>query len=381
MKRLLISAALAAIAFTGLEAGAKGLKKVEDLTVYRDSMFFSSFPSVVRTPEGDLLVAFRRAPNLRQTGETRNRHVDLNAYLTSVRSSDNGKTWTSDKPRVMYAHPFGGSQDPCMITLDDGSVLCASYAWNRTTGDIPASETKPKGVKAGTWGFLGGYLLKSTDGGRSWDGPIYPEPVPGTTQRTPYGNLVPAFNRGAMWQKRDGDLLWIVNRQSTNHLLLSPDRGETWNYVGKVSDNDSVAFNEASVIETPNGDIVGFLRCEAEGQPAHIARSTDGGKTFTCQSMGFHGVPLTATRLPDNRVLLVYGYRHEPYGIRARVLNPECTDWAEAEETVIRDDSVSPDCGYPWAVVLDDHRALIVYYLAGSDPVQTRYIGGTVVEF
>lgn len=381
MKRFVITTAIAVLSCCVLFAEAKSLKKIEDLTIYRDSMFFSCFPSVVRTADGDLLVAFRRAPNLKQMGETVNRHVDLNSYLMSVRSTDNGKTWTSDNPSLMYAHAFGGSQDPCMITLDDGSILCSSYAWNRTTGEIPPSKFHPKGVKPGIWGFLGGYLIKSRDNGKTWEGPFYPDPTPGTTQRTPYGNLVPAFNRGSMWQDNKGDLLWIVNRNSTNHLLSSSDRGSTWNYKGKVSNNDTVAFNEASVITTPKGDIVGFLRCEAEGQPAHISRSSDGGKTFICESMGFHGVPLTATRLPDDRVLLVYGYRHKPYGIRARVLNPECTDWDTAEEVVIRDDSLSPDCGYPWAVVLDDHRVLIVYYITGSDPIQTRYIGGTIVEY
>ena len=41
-------------------------------------------------------------------------------------------------------------------------------------------------------------------------------------------------------------------------------------------------------------------------------------------------------RLPDNRVLLTYGYRHEPCGVRARILNAECTDFATAPEIIIR---------------------------------------------
>ena len=45
-----------------------------------------------------------------------------------VQSSDNGETWTKN-PKLIYAHPFGESQDPCLLQLKDGTLLCASYGW------------------------------------------------------------------------------------------------------------------------------------------------------------------------------------------------------------------------------------------------------------
>ncbi|MEO2048833.1 MAG: hypothetical protein ABGX16_19930 [Pirellulales bacterium] len=66
-------------------------------------------------------------------------------------------------------------------------------------------------------------------------------------------------------------------------------------------------------------------------------------------------------QLSDGRVLLVYGYRHQPYGIRARVLNAECTDVATASEMVLRDDGGSSDLGYPWATRTADGHVLVVY--------------------
>ncbi len=80
-------------------------------------------------------------------------------------------------------------------------------------------------------------------------------------------------------------------------------------------------------------------------------RSRDGGKTFKWESMGFQRHPLNAFRLPDNRVLLTYGYHHKPYGIRARILNAECTDYAVATEFVLRDDGGTTDLGYTWPVL------------------------------
>lgn len=80
---------------------------------------------------------------------------------------------------------------------------------------------------------------------------------------------------------------------------------------------------------------------------ACIARSTDGGKTFSkWEGMGFKGHPMNALRLPDKRVLITYGYRHRPFGIRARILNEECTDFKTAPEIILREDGGSGDLGY-----------------------------------
>jgi hypothetical protein len=110
-----------------------------------------------------------------------------------------------------------------------------------------------------------------------------------------------------------------------------------------------------------------------------MARSIDGGKSFQpWQGMGFQGHPLHALRLPDNRVLLTYGYRHKPLGIRARILNAECTDFATAPEIVLRDDGGTSDLGYPWSVVLDAHHVLVTYYF--NVPGGLQHVAGTILE-
>src|SRR5688572_28976680 len=93
----------------------------ETVMIYEDARFYAAFPSVVRRPDGELLVAFRRAPERRAFGEKGVTHTDSNSYLVLVRSRDNGKTW-SKEPELIYAHPFGGSQDPCMLQLNDGTI-------------------------------------------------------------------------------------------------------------------------------------------------------------------------------------------------------------------------------------------------------------------
>src|SRR4029079_297887 len=84
--------------------------KIKDLIVYQDERFYCAFPSVVCRSDGELLVAFRRAPDRKSLGEDRNSHTDPNSYLVLVRSRDNARTWSAE-PELIFAHPYGGSQD------------------------------------------------------------------------------------------------------------------------------------------------------------------------------------------------------------------------------------------------------------------------------
>ena len=366
-------------------AQSPGLRKVKDVIIYEDARFHAAFPSVVRRPDGELLVAFRRAPNRRALGEAENHHVDPNSYLVQVRSRD-GETW-SKAPALIYADPFGGSQDPCLLQLRDGTLLCMTYGWSFLRPDGVAKLKPPFLQNYPGSIFNGGYYVRSTDGGRSWSDEIRPPSVTANVLNDPYGRPISAYNRGAAVEGRDGRIYWAVaatdrpepNRTSV-HLLVSADQGLTWSQGGVVAADARVSFNETSLYETPRGDLVAVLRTADLNDEACIARSTDGGKTFQpWQGMGFQGHPLHALRLPDDRVLLTYGYRHAPLGIRARVLNAECTDFATAPELVLRDDGGTFDLGYPWAVMLDDRRVLVTYYFNVGQGIQ--HIAGTILAF
>lgn len=359
------------------------IRKIKDIVIYEDSAFYSAFPSVIKRRDGRIMVAFRRAPERKIFGEKRSNHVDPNSYLMKICSND-GETWEKE-PELIYAHPFGGSQDPCLLQLKDGTLLCASYGWAFVRPDGIPNLKKPF-FEAGGAIFLGGYLVHSVDDGETWQGPVYPPHINPEINLNALGEPLPAYNRGALYEGKSGRIFWVVAatdtipvKKTSTHLLVSDDKGYSWQYSSQVAVDDSVTFNETSVYETPKGDIVAFLRTAKYNDQACIARSTDGGKTFQhWKSMGFQGHPLQATRLPDNRVFLVYGYRHKPYGIRARILNPECTDFDTAPEIVLRDDGGTGDLGYPWAVLLDKSHILVTYYF--NKDGGTRHIAGTILE-
>lgn len=387
MKMLRQSALVAVAGFflsiqvAGRDQNTPVARKIKDIVIYEDTTFYSAFPSVIRDSSGEFIVAFRRAPDRKIFKEKGTSHVDPNSYLVMVRSRD-GETWT-DEPDLIYAHPFGGSQDPCLIKLMNGTILCTSYGWSFVREDGIPNLKKPY-AEAGGAIFLGGYIIRSPDGGKTWNGPFYPPHIQPEAHFNAYGIGLPAYNRGALYETHDGRVLWVVAAGDTTgrtsaHLLISADKGLSWTYSCAVAADSNVTFNETSVYETPGGDIVAFLRTADFGDQACIARSADGGRSFgRWQSMGFMGHPLNALRLPDDRVLLTYGYRHKPYGIRARILNAECTDFASAPEIILREDGGNSDIGYPWPVLMDGNRVLVTYYFNREDG--TRYIAGTILE-
>lgn len=269
-----------------------------------------------------------------------------------------------------------------MTRMPNGTILCASYLWVLQQPRCPAGGNYDYTGWKHT--FAGGYLVRSRDGGHHWEGPICPPPVPGSVALDAFNQPLPAYNRGNILAGSDNLLYWAVacadkcaqpgtgGSTTSVHLMVSADEGNSWEYRCPIAVDDKVGFNETYLYETAKGDLVAFLRtADGTGKvPGAVARSRDRGKSFEpFQNTGFHGLPHCAARLKDGRVLLAYGYRKEPYGIRARVLDPECTDTGSAPEIILRDDGASPDLGYPWIMVFPNGRVLVVYYFNRKEDI------------
>ncbi len=86
--------------------------------------------------------------------------------------SQNGVSWTT--PTLIYAHAIGGSQDPCLLQISDGSLLYLSYGWTFLRPDgvknlkPPFLQNYPGSI------FTGGHFLRSVDHAQTWLGPFYP---------------------------------------------------------------------------------------------------------------------------------------------------------------------------------------------------------------
>ncbi len=107
-------------------------------------------------------------------------------------------------------------------------------------------------------------------------------------------------------------------------------------------------------------------------------RSTDDGRTWT--SVGriadTHN-PAAAVTLGDDSVVVAYGYRTEPYGIRGRITTDCGETWSE--EFVLRDDGRSADLGYPRMVARPDGTLLVVYYFTTVERKE-QHIAATIFD-
>ena len=81
-------------------------------------------------------------------------------------------------------------------------------------------------------------------------------------------------------------------------------------------------------------------------------------------------------KLKDGRLVVTYGYRAEPYGIRARISSDEGATWND--EVVLRSDGGTWDLGYPRTVQRPDGKLVTAYYYNVGNT--ERFIGATIWE-
>ncbi len=362
-----------------------GIRKISDVVVYANPEFYSSFPSVVCRSAGRLVLGFRRAPERRLRAGGCVTHADPNSWMVQVTSDDNGVTW-SQQPTVMAVHPRAGNQDPCLMQLADGTLLASTFSWEligapETDTQVPDARRMPMG-----WWMtnIGVSIVRSTDGGGTWEGPFTIDPIPDSEEAFP-GIANRGACRGRMAQLPDGSVLLPVygSRRSGGpsraYLYRSDDRGETWRYVCDIAGDDTVHMHEPHLHLTPSGKLVCLIRtAEMDGYGA-VCHSTDGGESFSrWRPTRVWGHPHTTAATADGRVLVAYGYRREPFGIRCRLVDAELDELDDAEEIVLRDDGGNSDIGYPWAVRMADDRILVAYYFNIDDG--TRHIAGSIVQ-
>jgi len=366
---------------------------VEHRIVYKESRYYCGpGPSVVVGEEGALTVAFRRVPSWLEYGHSSHWHPATELCLTD--SEDGGRTWSS--PRVF----LGGYQCPNLTRLRDGALVHSTHRFELVPSEVveglpevpgvrksPSKDLGRTGVRKDVWPGIqvGTATWRSEDEGRTWEDPVYLEDVPELSPL--YPNLhAPVAVRGNVLETSGGRLLvsaYSLDPEGTSYLFRSDDGGRTWTYHARIAEG----FNETFLYETARGDLIAFLRRGGKDPSfLHLARSSDGGSAWTAPVPLWKGFPACALRMPSGRVLVAYGYRFpEGYGVRARLLSPDCEPLPGKEECVVRDDGAMSDLGYPDAALLGDGRAFVVYYMnvrrdAEGGGAPPRFIVVSVVE-
>ncbi len=376
------------------------ITKLSDLVVYKDPFYYIAFPSCVTLDDGGVLLTCRRALEPRyllgddapEALRSRTTHVEARSHQAVLRLGPDLSP--TAPPRPVPMNPEAADQDGSLLRLSTGRILLGAFSWYPFPPGfadvVKASGNSFHGSADSTGScylFWGGFVRYTDDEGVHWTSPAYLPPIPDTQ------DIVPGkrpFHGGAIRGRpaeSDGEILLptYMNRnpeeKTAAFTYASTDNGETWAFrsVTAYDATGNVDMDEPGFYRTPSGRIICFIRTTGLDDHLVTTESTDNGRTWSdWRKREVVGHPYTAIELPDGRVFLIYGYRHEPFGIRARVLDPECSDIDTAPEFVIRDDGLSGDLGYPWATVLSDGRVLALYYIYGADGL--RHIAGSVLE-
>ncbi|MBI3943783.1 MAG: exo-alpha-sialidase [Chloroflexi bacterium] len=363
------------------------LEKIRDLVIYKNDHYYCGpGPSAVQFADGSILVAFRRAYNWGAQGYWAHGWPSTEACLTT--SHDGGQTWS--EPRVFFA---GNITNQNLTLLPDGTLVCITQRGECVPLPIYEQIKDQRFLhRDQTFGWAhasyGNQALQSKDSGLTWTGPTFLSPIPDAEPIFP-GWPSPAGLRASAIALEGGTLGVAVYGHTGSKItetnlwfMTSDDQGVTWQARGRIANDPEGNFyyNETGVYQCPSGKLVAFIRVEQDPQKSlYTSFSTDQGRTWSPpRREGIQGYPYQAARLPGGRVLLAYGYRYEPMGVRARLLDPECEDIAGAEEIILRDDGGMRDLGYPHVLPLADGTALISYYhnIGGG----TRHIAATIVK-
>ena len=354
--------------------------------LYRDRRFYAAFPAVTRLADGSLLVAFRRArdPRCLLSGrDERVDHLDPRSHLLTLRLDAALETIGAVRP--VSLDPQAADQDASLLTLANGDILLASFAYYPCPPQIGRqAKATPEAAHSGGSLFLfwGGNVRLSRDGGQNWSAPRYlpalpdqPDIVPG--RRAHLGGAP----RGRLVETPAGEILMATYSGPVSHLLASDDGGRRWTVRGEIARDPAgkIAFEEPALYRSPAGRLIAFHRTAHAGDRLATATSRDDGGHWSAWRLhDVIGHPFDVLTLADGRLLLTYGYRHPPYGLRARLLDAEAETLEEAPEIIIRDDGPSADLGYPWACQMADGRVVVVYYFSAPDGV--RQIEASLID-
>jgi len=367
------------------------LIKLRDIVIYKDENY-NSFPNAIKLKDGTVMVGFRQAPDW-QAKYNDVTHGDPSSIGVFVASRDNGKSWDT-KPRLIQRHFYYGIQDPCLNFLSDGTILATFFMWKFTEKEKPVTDSpKPHFVNDNyDMEMMDAHTIRSIDNGETWDDAICIDYEGKNGDR--------ASARGNVVELDDGSILFGLPMYSTDRqariirIIKSSDKGKTWKKLYDIQKPYECMMGEPNLFKTKSGRIACFIRTHFEDKgknvyedgnqdltPMHVSFSDDNGLTWTMPEKTKYDSPspFQAIQLKSGNVLLSYGHRYSPYGIKVMLLDSELKNLHTAEEFLIRDDGVNHDLGYTSSVQMDNGDILVTYYIFHKNDTH-RYIAGTILR-
>jgi len=328
-----------------------GLQLVD---IFREDDTYAVFPSVrMDETTGRLSTGFR-------AGGPRSHINSEGAGHVSMVSDDGGLSW--ERGPMIPGKPFNGP---------DGRLIGIGCKWWQEFPDDQRDDLKEQGyqvhdVRPGVVAICAGaYRTWSDDGGKSWQREDIELPFTAM--------LASGMNS---LQLEDGTIVYPVygakaaDDHDSSWVLRSTDYGVTWEMI-EVGSHPNLHLNEPTIMQMASRRLLIIMRTGMGSDHFWQAISDDGGASWHgLRDTGVKGHPADLLRLADGRVLLTYGHRHTPLGVRAVVSHDEGETWDLDHIWALREGGGSNDLGYPHSVQLADGTVVTVYYFVEPHGMQ-----------
>lgn len=344
-------------------AGAVGLWRVEDVRadaaeqpgfkhviVYAEPGKFCGFPANAGAWSWgrEILVGFHLA-GYEERDRSHSTSKNAPTEIVQARSLNGGLTWTLERPGNLK-----NDREPKKFT-DRLNFKHPDFALRCAGGNFQFSYNRGK-----TWSDF--YGLPEVGGRR-------------LLSRTDY--LVTSKDECLVFlaaTKTDG-------REGRPYCLRARNGGRTMEFVSWMTPEPPGFAIMPSTVRISKTSLVSAIRRKENGQGfIEIYASPDDGRTWTlCGNAAAtgrnNGNPPSMVRLNDGRLVLTYGYRSEPFGIRAKASLDSGRTWGP--EVHLRDDGGKWDLGYPRTLATPDGTLVTIYYFTTAEH-REQHIAATI---
>jgi hypothetical protein len=381
---------------------ARWAKDVDSAVVYRNEHEFASHPytrGFWQTPHGGLICNFSLATVDYSAAAAGNPELLNHTLLVTnspggrrgatVRSDDNGRTWkavivdprrpNNDVmiPRVGVDGRPGPLREVGPVDFTDPNVLVTNFNYLYMQNDPLVKDFYADLKTVVDTPERRSFVRISKDAGKTWS----------RSAMLPMDNLSSLAAYDSAVVRADGRCLLFMTGSAPGFqgslasngplVYCSTEDGTDFHFLSSIAPdrNGGPPFMYPRGVALPNGRLLCVLRRDrdwAAAQWTEIYSSDDGGGTwqFLSRATDF-GAPSAPVLLSDGRLVLVYGRRMDPPGIRAVVSQDGGRSWSP--EIIVRQDAGSWDIGYPRAWEYAPGRVGVVYYYNDkSDPVQVK---------
>jgi len=321
------------------------LLPAEDVLVYREPGRLGGWPANhgIWSWGGEILVGFSAAYHKVQPNTRHQQDPDKPEEPRLARSLDGGLTWTVEAPRDLLPPAQGG----------------------RPPRDLEQPMDFQRPGFALTLRFLDSnhgpsLFWFSYDKGKNWQGPFkFPQFGKGVLARTDYLIEGPHQALAFLSQAKEN------GREGRPFCARTTDGGLTWKLVSYIGPEPAGFTIMPSTVRLGPDKLITAVRVheeKANGIDAYV--SNDHARTWTrigpvADTGELGGNPPMLIKLDDGRLCLTYGYRAQPYGIRAR-FSRDGEHWSEVK--TIREGAPTWEVGYPRSVQRLDGKIVTVYY-------------------